>query len=168
MKPNYYIPPTDGGGIAFAEFPENPFGERDVFIRPNAASYYRANPETQIFVKSNLMSKSDGGHRLAFREKNAAHPDDGEAFVAGFEPVAVALTVAVCEALGTGEIVECSNGEVDAYAKAKLAKTRKHIQDQKEFFRLNFIALVGTDAGFETAWETIHAKTALNAVLTEN
>jgi hypothetical protein len=58
-----------------------------------------------IMVKSALPPAPDGGNRVALFERDPAHPD-GEAFVAGPDPVKVGKsTVGVLAALREGRIV---------------------------------------------------------------
>ncbi len=151
------------GKIAHAGTPL--FGEKITYIQTETKSFHTSDDKTQIFVKSNLTQKSDGGNPLAFYERHTAQPD-GFAFVAGFDPVLITLTKAAVEALGSGEIVECSEIEVRTAAAKKIEQTRQAIMKEKDEARRAFSKLVGSDAGFENAWQThLKAKEALAAVI---
>lgn len=50
-------------------------------------------------VKSTLPAKPDGGFPVALYERNAKHPNEGFAFVAGDKPVRVAVTPEVSRLL---------------------------------------------------------------------
>ena len=66
-----------------------------------------------ITVKSNLKPTGDGGHPTALWDVDPAHPN-GEAFIAGPEPVQVAETGAVLAALHDRRIVKVKDEEAPA------------------------------------------------------
>jgi hypothetical protein len=144
----------DSDGVFLAGMRENYFGgEPDVKIKERVMPTFQADPEKQIFVKSNFKTLNDDGGRVAFSERHEAHPNDGEAFVAGARPVKVALTARAAEALNTGLILACDDAEVTDFTNAKYTKARKILASQKEIFRRKFVALVGSENGFEKAWQ---------------
>ncbi len=139
----------DYDGVLVVGMRENYFGgEPDVKIKERVMPTFQADPEKQIFVKSNFKTLSDDGGRVAFSERHEAHPNDGEAFVAGARPVKVALTAATIEALNDGKILPCDDSEVTDFTNAKYREARKTLANQKELFRRKFVALVGNENGF--------------------
>jgi hypothetical protein len=153
-------------GVEIAPMRENPFGEPVGYLETEIKSIHRPDADKFIFVKSNLAAKKDGGNPLAFSEKHANHPDGGYAFVAGNEPIKVCLTRAVCEALGDGLIVEAGQDEFHQFAARRLEQTRLSILKEKEESRRAFAKLVGSDTGFESAWQShLKASEALKAVV---
>jgi hypothetical protein len=152
-------------GVEIAPMRENPFGEPVGYLETDIKSIHRPDADKFIFVKSNLSAKKDGGNPLAFSEKNENHPD-GFAFIAGLEPIRVALTKAVCEALGDGLIVEASETEFNQFAARRLEESRLALAAQKNEARRKFKQLVGNENGFEAAWnESARATEALKAVM---
>jgi hypothetical protein len=152
-------------GVRIAPMREMQFGESVSFIETEIKSIHRPDADKFIYVKSNLAQKRDGGNPLAFSEKDPAHPT-GYAFVAGIEPIKVCLTRAVCEALGDGLIVEASETEFNQFVARRLEQTRLSILKEKEESRRAFAKLVGSDTGFEVAWQShLKASEALKAVM---
>ena len=76
-----------------------------------------------IWVKSTLPVQPDGGSEVAFYEQDAAHPN-GQAWVAGPEPVEVAETGEVQAAIAAGRLekVTATEGKQEA---AEAEKTRQ-------------------------------------------
>jgi hypothetical protein len=145
----------DSDGVFLAGIKrENYFGgEPDVKIKERVMPTFQVEPEKQIFVKSNFKTLSDDGGRVAFSERHEAHPNDGEAFVAGARPVKVALTARAAEALNDGLILACDDAEISEFTNAKYREARKTLANQKAIFRRKFVALVGSDELFERAWK---------------
>ncbi len=153
-------------GVKIAPMREMQFGESVSMKETEIKSTHRPDADKFIFVKSNLATKKDGGNPLAFSEKHEKHPDGGYAFVAGDEPIKVSLTRAVCEALGDGFIVEAGQDEFHQFVARRLEQTRLSILKEKEESRRAFSKLVGSDTGFETAWQShLKASEALKAVV---
>lgn len=63
-----------------------------------------------ITVKSTLPEKPDGGNEVVLWEIHEDHPE-GEAFVAGPNPVKVGRTPLVLKALGDKRLVEVGTGK---------------------------------------------------------
>jgi hypothetical protein len=144
----------DYDGVLVVGMRENYFGgEPSAKIKEKVMPTFQIDPEKHIFVKSNFQTLSDDGGRVAFSERHEAHPNDGEAFVAGARPVLVALTPATTEALNDGLILACDDSEVTDFTNAKYREARKTLANQKEVFRRKFVALVGSENGFENAWK---------------
>jgi hypothetical protein len=144
----------DYDGVLVVGMRENYFGgEPSAKIKEKVMPTFQIDPEKHIFVKSNFQTLSDDGGRVAYTEKNPAHPNDGEAFVAGAKPVLVALTPATTEALNDGLILACDGAEISEFTAAKYREARKTLANQKEVFRRKFVALVGSENGFEKAWQ---------------
>lgn len=61
--------------------------------------------EKLIWVRSTIPTRRDGGNTVALYEADDAHPD-GEAFVAGPEPVQVARTTQVHRLISDGTLEE--------------------------------------------------------------
>jgi hypothetical protein len=144
----------DYDGVLVVGMRENYFGgEPSAKIKEKVMPTFQVDEQKQIFVKSNFQTLSDDGGRVAFTEKNPAHPNDGEAFVAGAKPVLVALTPATTEALNDGLILACDDAEVSEATAERYKTARRHLASQKELFRRKFVALVGSENGFEKAWQ---------------
>jgi hypothetical protein len=155
----------DNDGVEIAGLPEHMFAPAPTKIISTVMPRYQADETKQIFVKSNFNPTKDGGDKVAFTERNEAHPSR-EAFVAG-APTLIALTLAAVEALNTGQILECSADEVDSFTAKKFSDARRQLNIQKEIQRRKFVALIGNDAGFEKAWaESGRGREALNIVET--
>lgn len=77
-----------------------------------------------LTVRSTIPTQPDGGNKVALFETHAEHPD-GEAFVAGPNPVQVARTPTVQKLLGDGtlEIVE-GDGDAEARPARPPARSR--------------------------------------------
>lgn len=65
-----------------------------------------------IKVRSTIPTKADGGNVVALYEAHADHPD-GEAFVAGPEPVDVARTPQVHRLLSEGTLEQVGGRKAD-------------------------------------------------------
>ncbi len=156
----------DYDGVLVVGMRENYFGgEPSAKIIERVIPTFQVDPEKQICVKSNFKTLSDDGGRVAFSERHEAHPNDGEAFVAGARPVLVALTPATTEALNDGLILACDDAEVSEATAERYKTARRHLASQKDLFRRKFVALVGSENGFEKAWqESERGREALNLV----
>lgn len=148
-------------GTPVVVWERSPFSEK---AESKNDRYYAAQPEKRIFVRSNFRVNLDGEPVPAFFEKHAAHPG-GYAFVEGFEPVLIALTTGAAATLSSGLLVEMTTYEAITAEAETIKKLRAEIRDQKESYRLAFIELIGSENGFETAWQSVEKRETLVAVL---
>lgn len=83
-----------------------------------------------VMVKSLLPERDDGGFPVALYEQDAAHPD-GEAFVAGPDPVEVARTGLVNRRISE-DALEIVEGDADDEPKARRSSRRAAPDDSGE------------------------------------
>jgi hypothetical protein len=154
----------DNDGVIIAGLPEHMFVKAPTKIVAQVMPHYQADDSKQIFVKSNFNPTKDNGGKVAFCEKDEAHPAN-LAFVASDAPTLIALTLAAVEALNTGQILECSADEVDSFTAKRFSDARRQLNIQKEIQRRRYVALIGDDKGFEKAWaESMRGREALAIV----
>ncbi len=142
--------------------------EREL-IEKDASSYFASDNSKKVFVRSNFVPDADGGNVVALYENHAAHPS-GEVYVAGSTPVEVALTERVAEALKDGQILVCSGKEIEAFEAERAGRVKRAVEQyagEKETYRQKFVALFGTESGFEAAFEAILKQKGLQEIMTE-
>jgi hypothetical protein len=161
----------DKDGVLVADTVSNEgltWKDRDV-IEKDASTFRSVDLEKRIFVRSNYAPDADGGNAVALFEKHVAHPS-GEAYVTGSTPVEVALTEKVCEALQNGEILPCSEQEISLFEAEQSERVQRAVEAvaaKKNLYREKFVAVFGTDAGFEQAFEGVLKQQGLSEIMRE-
>jgi hypothetical protein len=134
------------------------------YIQTHITANFKANPNQQIWVRSNYIEEKDSGNRIAFTEKSELHPN-GEAFIAGSSPQKVALTANVALALSDGEIIPCSQEEIENYEAERVERARRALETRKQDYLEKFVAVFGSAEGFDEAFKAIEKREGLAAAI---
>jgi hypothetical protein len=137
--------------------------EIELIEKSKSARIYYADETVQLWVKSNIATRKDGGFETALSETNPAHPN-GQAIVTD-RPALVALTETTANNLNNGSLVESSAEELATFEKETEERQETAKVARKEAARQKYIAAYGFDNGFEAAYSAIEQTDTLAGLI---